>query len=62
MPNQIWIESLDLPAAIREELEYLRWWYHQADFGPADADVRDILDEEYTRETGNLLPDGYREE
>lgn len=44
------------------ELEYLRWFYHAADFGPADSDVRDILDEQFISEIGKLLPEGYERE
>ena len=38
------------------ELEYLRWFKANADFGPADSDVHAILDEEYETETGNKVP------
>ena len=41
------------------ELEYLKWFYQEADFGPADSDVRDILDEAFVNETGKTLPKGY---
>lgn len=44
------------------ELEYLRWFWLNADFGPADSDVRDILNGKFYRETGRKVPDGYREE
>lgn len=42
-----------------DELEFLRWFYTYADFGPADGDVRDMLKEEFKRITGKELPDGY---
>ena len=41
------------------ELEYLQWFYENADFGPADDDVRDILNEAFVDETGKQLPKGY---
>jgi len=41
------------------ELEYLQWFYANADFGPADSDVRDILNEEFMEDTGKDLPEGY---
>lgn len=41
------------------ELEYLRWFYQMADFGPADGDVRYNLNEEFKEETGLELPEGY---
>ena len=44
------------------ELEYLRWFYQEADFGPADSDVRDFIDEAFVKETGKTLPEGYGKE
>ena len=41
------------------ELEYLQWFYENADFGPADGDVREIMDREFKKETGKELPEGY---
>lgn len=46
----------------REEYEYLQWFYLNADFGPADSDVRYYLNQKYTAETGNQVPEGYSEE
>lgn len=43
------------------ELEYLRWFYSNADFGPADGDVRDILSAEFEKETGKTIPKSYRQ-
>lgn len=40
------------------ELAYLRWFYGNADFGPAEDDVRAMMQSEY-EETGASLPDGY---
>jgi hypothetical protein len=40
------------------ELKYLRWFYENADFGPADDDVRSIMNEQYVRE-GGIIPKGY---
>ncbi len=40
------------------ELKYLRWFYENADFGPADDDVRQIMNAEYVRE-GGVIPKGY---
>lgn len=45
---------------IDQELQYLRWFYQNADFGPADSDVREWLNEKYTNETGNPVPEGYQ--
>jgi hypothetical protein len=44
------------------ELEWLRWFHLNADFGPADSDVRYYMKEDFMRETGKELPDGYWEE
>lgn len=46
----------------RDELEYLRWFYCNADFGPAHGDVIFHMNEEYVSETGNSVPEGYDEE
>lgn len=40
------------------ELKYLRWFYANADFGPADDDVRQIMNEQYVRD-GGVIPKGY---
>lgn len=44
------------------ELEYLKWFYNNADFGPADGDVRHCMDEYFKRQTGKELPEGYESE
>jgi hypothetical protein len=43
------------------ELEWLRWFYNNADFGPADDDVYEALKEAFMRQTGLKMPDGYDE-
>lgn len=40
------------------ELKYLRWFYANADFGPADDDVRHIMNAQYVCE-GGVIPKGY---
>lgn len=47
---------------IASELEFLRWFYEEADFGPADSDVRDIMKRDFEEQTGLELPLGYDEE
>lgn len=44
------------------ELEYLQWFHANADFGPADSDVRDIMDKQFVQRTGKQLPKGYAKE
>jgi len=41
------------------ELEYLKWFRINADFGPADGDVKDNLNECFMDETGKNLPEGW---
>lgn len=41
------------------ELEFLKWFYLNADFGPADGDVRASLKEEFMVEFRKNLPKGY---
>lgn len=45
-----------------KELAYLRWFFQNAEFGPADDYVRHILEREYMKKTGEQLPEGYRRE
>ena len=44
------------------EYDYLRWFAINADFGPADEDVRHYLRERYEKETGKPVPAGWRGE
>lgn len=46
---------------VDNELEYLRWFYENADFGPADDDVRHTMNAQYVRE-GGVIPKGYENE
>lgn len=41
------------------ELEYLKFFYRNADFGPADRSVRASLDRRFQEKTGMTLPPGY---
>jgi hypothetical protein len=41
------------------ELEFLKWFYYETDFGPADGDVKYIMKKEFMEETGKQLPDNY---
>ncbi len=38
------------------ELEYLKWFRINADFGPADGDVKLIMEEQFEKETGKKVP------
>lgn len=42
-----------------DKLEWLEWFYTEADFGPADGDVRDGLKRRFKAATGMALPEGY---
>lgn len=41
------------------ELEYLKWFFQNADFGPADSDVRDRLNRQFIEQKEKNLPEGY---
>lgn len=41
------------------ELEYLTWFRCNAEFGPAEDDVIQIMNEQFRAETGKLLPVGW---
>jgi len=41
------------------EVEYLKWFRINADFGPADSDVKDNMDRYFMEETGKNLPEGW---
>jgi hypothetical protein len=47
---------------IATELEWLKYFYGVADFGPADGDVREIIKDNFRNKTGKKLPKGYDEE
>lgn len=40
----------------RQELDYLRWFCTNADFGPAEGDVRIYMQNEYVSQTGKPVP------
>ena len=41
------------------EVQYLTWFKQNADFGPADDDVHMIMNEQYTKQTGQPVPPGW---
>ena len=43
------------------EFDWLLWFFQRADFGPADGDVRQMLVDQYEKETGNTVPQDYKE-
>ena len=47
---------------IANELEWLRYFYDNCDFGPAHNDVVDIIKENFIEDTGKMLPEGYEKE
>lgn len=49
------------PKLTQAEIDYLYWFRINADFGPADGDVKNIMDEDYEAETGNKVPKGWRD-
>lgn len=59
--------SIDASAAreviddFKQEFDYLRWFFSNADFGPADSDVRYYMNRQYEKE-GGVIPEGYEDE
>ncbi len=43
------------------EMEWLQWFFSNADFGPAHGDQMIHLMKWFTKETGKQVPAGYRE-
>ena len=41
------------------ELEFLKYFYFNSDFGPADSDVREGIKEWFKEDTDKELPIGY---
>ncbi len=41
------------------ELEYLKWFRNNADFGPASSDVIDDLNQCFMEVSGKNLPEGW---
>jgi hypothetical protein len=41
------------------ELEWLRYFYEEADFGPAHGDVEQLLMDNFKKEKNKQLPEGY---
>lgn len=41
----------------KDEYDYLLWFFQNADFGPADTDVRYNLEQYYERTKGVRVPD-----
>ena len=44
------------------ELEWLKYFYRHADFGPADSEVRARIKERFLQESQLSLPEGYERE
>ena len=41
------------------ELEYLRWFAQNSDFGPADEDVVRWMQDNFREQTGKEVPSGW---
>ena len=58
--NEFWKNHEEkMTATEAAELDFLRWYAANADFGPADYDVQVIMREAYTEETGMPIPKGW---
>ena len=44
------------------ELEWLKWFFQNCDFGPAHGDVIMGMMDQFKNETKKELPDGYSQE
>ena len=42
------------------ELDWLRWFCSNADFGPADGDVQQAYRQQFEEETNTRVPEGWR--
>jgi hypothetical protein len=42
--------------------DWLLWFFTEADFGPADSDVREIMQRQYKTKTGGIIPSAYKVE
>lgn len=49
-------EFCDKEEGYATELEWLRWFAKEADFGPADSDVHYILENKFEKQTGKKVP------
>lgn len=55
-------ESQRLESEQATPIEFLAFFYSEADFGPADDDVRLEIEERFMEMTGKALPEGYGRE
>jgi len=44
------------------ELEWLKWFFQNADFGPGEGDYRSAMRAHFREKTGKELPVGYDSE
>lgn len=57
-------ETYDTMEELKEELDFLRYFYSVAgdSMGPADADIYNYIKQDYTRTYEREVPKAYREE
>jgi hypothetical protein len=53
------LDHISIP--VREYL-WLKWFAQNADFGPADSDVKMAMQQYYEKNTGNRVPDDWKVE
>lgn len=41
------------------ELEYLKWFRLNSDFGPAEGDIIDWMNQQFMNQTGKNIPEGW---
>ena len=52
-------ESPEFGRERASELEFFKWFYMYADFGPAHSDVLDYMQQMFMESTGKNIPLGY---
>jgi len=55
--HQLYRPTIPVPL---DEYLWLKWFAENADFGPADSDVKIEYQEQYEQETGNTVPEDWR--
>ena len=58
--NKAFIDGVNTDVAT--ELEYLKWFRINADFGPGHSDVVSTMNEQFTEETKKKVPKGWRDD
>lgn len=55
-------DQRELVSIPKTEYDWLVWFFQNADFGPADSDVKALMESYYQEKTGKLVPEEYKAE